>query len=78
MTPDELEARVLDIISAKDASDTDTCNAIISLIGFVERIARLSELQSLKKIDCFNTAYTSDPRPAKHIDIRLNQLKIKG
>lgn len=42
-----------------------------------ESEARLDELKRLKKIDCFNEAYSSDPRPSKYIDIRIAELEGK-
>jgi len=39
------------------------------------KILWLRELRQLKQIDCFNEAYTSDPRPAKHIDIKIKELE---
>lgn len=35
---------------------------------------RVDELKRLKKIDAFNEAYTTDPRPAKLVDIRIKEL----
>lgn len=41
-----------------------------------EEIAiRLDELKRLKKIDCFNEAYTTDVRPAQQVDIRIEELE---
>ena len=40
-------------------------------------ILRLKDLRELKQIDCFNEAYTTDPRPAKHIDIKIKELESK-
>ena len=37
--------------------------------------ARISELEQLKAIDAFNDPYTTDPRPAKLVSIRLKELK---
>ena len=39
--------------------------------------ARIDELQRLKKIDAFNEAYSTDPRPSRHITIRIAELKAK-
>jgi len=36
---------------------------------------RINELERLKKIDAFNEPYTTDPRPAKLVSIRIAQLK---
>lgn len=36
---------------------------------------RVEELERLLKIDCFNEAYTTDPRPARFVRIRLEELK---
>lgn len=36
--------------------------------------ARIDELKRLKAIDCFNEPYTTDPRPAKLVLVRLAEL----
>lgn len=36
---------------------------------------RLDELKQLKTIDCFNEPYTTDPRPAMLVSIRIQQLE---
>lgn len=86
MNDEKLSYAIMDIIDNYDGAteqgdyitgNSEVCEAIKSLIGFMERVAVLNELQSLKKIDCFNEAYTSDPRPAKHIDRRILELRGK-
>lgn len=86
MNDEKLSYTIMDIIDNYDGAteqgdyingNSEVCEAIKSLISFMERVAILNELQSLKKIDCFNEAYTSDPRPAKHIDIRILELRGK-
>lgn len=38
---------------------------------------RIDELKRLKAIDSFNEAYTTDPRPAKHVAFRLEELRAE-
>ena len=84
MNDEQLSYTIMDIIDNYDGAiqsddyltgNSEVCESLKSLISFMERVAVLNELQSLKKIDCFNVAYTSDPRPAKHIDRRIKELQ---
>lgn len=86
MTDEQLSYAIMDIIDSYDgavqqddylAGNSEVCESLKSLISFMERVAVLNELQSLKKIDCFNEAYTSDPRPAKYVDRRIQELSGK-